>query len=151
MKTQLCFCHPYIRVSKVKQNLKNQKLSILDYANRNKFKIDKFIEYSISSRKSPKERGIDKLLSQLKPKDRLIVSELSRLGRSVGQILQTVDELVKNKINLVSIKENITINGGKRDIQTKVMITLIGLFAEIERDLISERTKEGLYAARAKG
>jgi len=81
----------------------------------------------------------------------LIVSELSRIGRSLGQIINIVDYLVKEKIKFQTIKENITINPGKHDIQTKVMITMFGLFAEIERDLISERTKSGLQAAREKG
>jgi DNA invertase Pin-like site-specific DNA recombinase len=82
--------------------------------------------------------------------DTLIVSELSRLGRSVGQIITIVDQLIKMEVRLIAIKENMVING-KHDIQSKVMITLFGLFAEIERDLISERTKQGLNAARAKG
>jgi DNA invertase Pin-like site-specific DNA recombinase len=82
--------------------------------------------------------------------DLLLVSELSRLGRSVGQIIQIVDDLVKNQIRLVAIKEDIRLDG-RQDIQSKVMVTLFGLFAEIERDLISERTREGLAAAKAKG
>jgi DNA invertase Pin-like site-specific DNA recombinase len=74
----------------------------------------------------------------------------SRLGRSVGQVIQIVDELVKNQIRFIAIKENIHLDG-KQDIQSKVMVTMFSLFAEIERDLISERTREGLIAARAKG
>lgn len=100
---------------------------------------------------SPKERGLDLLLNKLKPNDRLLVSELSRLGRSLGKIIHIVDQLIKRKVSFVAIKENIEINGGKQNIQTKVMVTMFGLFAEIERDLISERTKQGLAAARAKG
>ncbi len=80
----------------------------------------------------------------------MIISELSRLGRSVGQIIQIVDALIKNNIRFVAIKENIKING-KQDIQSKVMITMFSLFAEIERDLISERTKQGLAAAKKRG
>ena len=79
-----------------------------------------------------------------------MVSELSRLGRSVGQIIQMIDDLISNHIQFVAIKENIELSG-KQDIQTKVMVTMFGLFAEIERDLISERTKEGIATARAKG
>jgi len=80
----------------------------------------------------------------------MLVSELSRLGRSVGQVIQIVDDLLKHQIRLVAIKENIHLDG-KQDIQSKVMVTMFGLFAEIERDLISERTREGLVAAREKG
>ena len=78
------------------------------------------------------------------------MSELSRLGRSVGQVIQIVDDLIKHQIKFIAIKENIHLDG-KQDIQSKVMVTMFGLFAEIERDLISERTCEGLAAARAKG
>jgi len=140
----------YLRVSTDKQELGNQKFEILDYAQKHKIKIDEFMEIEISSRKTTKQRRIDELLSVLQENDSLIVSELSRLGRSVGQIISIVDELIKNKVRLVAIKENIDING-KQNMQTKVMVTLFGLFAEIERDLISERTKQGLQAARAKG
>ncbi len=82
--------------------------------------------------------------------DRLVVSELSRLGRSLNQVIQIIDELVKRKVRFTAIKEDIRFEG-KQDLQTKVMIALFGLFAEVERDLISERTKEGLAAARSKG
>jgi DNA invertase Pin-like site-specific DNA recombinase len=90
------------------------------------------------------------VLDQLHAGDTLVVSELSRLGRSVGQIIQLLDELLKTNVTLVAIKENLMLRDTP-DIQTKVMITLFSLFAEIERDLIAERTKEGLVAARAKG
>jgi DNA invertase Pin-like site-specific DNA recombinase len=89
-------------------------------------------------------------LEQVQAGDLILVSELSRLGRSVGQIIQLVDRLLKHQVQLVAIKEHIRLNG-TQDLQTKVMITLFGLFAEIERDLIAERTKEGLAAARAQG
>ena len=79
-----------------------------------------------------------------------IVSELSRLGRSLGQILDIIDRLIHKGVRLVSIKEAIRFEG-KQNLQTKAMIVLFGLFAEIERDLIVERTKEGLAAARARG
>jgi DNA invertase Pin-like site-specific DNA recombinase len=80
----------------------------------------------------------------------LVVSELSRLGRSVGEIITTVDTLVKDHIRLIAIKEGIRLNG-PQTLQTKVTVTLFSLFAEIERELISLRTKEGLVAARAAG
>ncbi len=80
---------------------------------------------------------------------KLIVSELSRLGRSLGQIIEIVDSLVKKGIDFVAINENISFKG-KQDMQTKVMITMFGLFAEIECDLISERTKEVLAKASGK-
>jgi DNA invertase Pin-like site-specific DNA recombinase len=140
----------YLRVSTGSQDLANQKLAVLDYARQKRFAIDRFVEAQASSRKGPAERRVEELLSSLEAGDRLVVSELSRLGRSLGQVIQFVDELVKRKVRFVAIKEDIRFEG-KQDLQTKVMIALFGLFAEVERDLISERTKEGLVAARARG
>ncbi len=82
--------------------------------------------------------------------DRLVVSELSRLGRSLGQVIAIVDSLVKRKVRFIAIKEGIRFEG-KQTLQSKVMVTLFALFSEVERDLISERTKEGLASAKAKG
>jgi DNA invertase Pin-like site-specific DNA recombinase len=140
----------YLRVSKDSQDVNNQKLAILEFAQREKMEVDLFIEITISSRKSTKERKIDQLLEQLDPGDTLIVSELSRMGRSVGEIITTIDNLVNQKIRFFAVKEGIRLNGSQ-DIQTKVMVTMFGLFAEIERDLISMRTKEALAAAKASG
>lgn len=140
----------YLRVSTDKQSLDNQRLTILDYAHKQGITIDDFVRIQVSSRKSIKKRKIDELLEQLNAGDMLIVSELSRLGRSLGQVIQIVDELIRKENKFIAVKENIALNG-KQDIQTKVMIAMFGLFAEIERDLISERTKQGLAAAKAKG
>jgi DNA invertase Pin-like site-specific DNA recombinase len=140
----------YIRVSSDKQTVDNQRLAILDYCNKQNTKVDDWIEVNMSSSKSPAQRRIDELLDRLQEGDWLIVAELSRLARSVGQIAVLVDQLLKNKIRLISIKEGIELNG-KHNIQSKTMITMFSLFSEIERDLISERTKEGLKRARAEG
>ena len=140
----------YLRVSTRSQDLANQKLAILEFSQKRRFPIDRFIESRISSRQSPLERRIEELLAALEPGDRLLVSELSRLGRSLSQVIQIVDTLVHRKIRFIAIKEGIEFDG-KQDLRTKVMIALFGLFAEVERDLISERTKEGLAAAKAKG
>ncbi len=140
----------YIRVSTDRQTVDNQRLAILDYCHRNKFQVDDWIDVNMSSRRTPAQRRIDELLERLKEGDRLIVTELSRLARSVGQIAVTVSTLLKKKVRFISIKESISLNGGQ-DMQSKVMITMFSLFSEIERDLISERTKEGLKRARAEG
>ena len=90
-----------------------------------------------------RRRRLDELTSALQPGDRLVVSELSRLGRSLGQVVAVLDALAKAGVAFVALKENIRVEG-RPDIQTKVMTTLFALFAEVERDLISERTREGL-------
>jgi DNA invertase Pin-like site-specific DNA recombinase len=140
----------YLRVSTNQQDVANQRYSILEYTHKEGKKVNKFFSYQISSRKSMKERGIDELLEELKPLDCLIVSELSRLGRSLGQIIRIIDELIQHEIEFIAIKERIHIKG-KQDKQNKIMVALFGLFAELERDLISERTKEGISAAKKKG
>ena len=140
----------YLRVSTRSQDLANQKPAILEFSQKRRFPIDQFIESRISSRQSPLQRRIDEMLGTLEPGDRLLVSELSRLGRNLSQVIQIVETLVRRKIRFIAIKEAIEFDG-KQDLQTKVMIALFGLFAEVERDLISERTKEGLAAAKAKG
>src|ERR1700704_3067863 len=140
----------YIRISTGGQGLESQRLAILDYAHRQGLTVHTFVEAQVSSRHAGARRGLDTVLEQVRPGDLILVSELSRLGRSVGQVIQLVDRLLKQRVQLVAIKENIRLNG-TQDLQTKVMITMFGLFAEIERDLIAERTKEGLAAARAQG
>ena len=112
--------------------------------------IDDFIGATASGQASEKRRRLDELISVLQRGDRLVVSELSRLGRSLGQIVAILDALTKEGVAFVALKENIRVEG-KRDIQTKVMTTLFALFAEVERDLISGRTREGLAKARSSG
>jgi len=143
----------YLRVSKDTQDVNHQRLAILQFAQKERIQVDWFIEVTVSSRKSVKERKIDMLLEQLFEGDMLIVSELSRMGRSVGEIITILDTLVKKQIRFLSVKEGIRLDSFQdcEDIQTKVMITLFGLFAEIERKLISMRTKEALATAKAAG
>jgi DNA invertase Pin-like site-specific DNA recombinase len=140
----------YLRISTDNQTTENQKLAILEHVNSKLIPIKGWVDTKTSSGKSTKERRIDELLAKLEGGDTIIVADLSRLGRSVGQIAILVDELLKKKIKVICLKENITLNG-KTDAQTKVMVTMFSLFAEIERALISERTKEGLAKARFEG
>lgn len=134
----------YIRVSTITQDCNNQKMAIYDYAHKNGITISKFIEVQASTKQSQEERRTN-LLLELKADDTIIVSELSRLGRSVIEVVKLTNELVKRKIGLIALKENLIING-ELTIQSKMIITLFSLFAEIERDLISQRTKEALAA-----
>ena len=140
----------YLRVSTAQQDLRSERLASLEYARKHNFRIDDFIETTASGLASEKRRPLDELLNVLQRGDRFVVSELSRLGRSLGQIVAILDALTKAGVAFVAMNENIRVDG-KRDIQTKVMTTLFALFAEVERDLISERTREGLAQARASG
>ena len=140
----------YLRVSRDSQDVKNQRLALLEFAQKEQLVISEFMELNMSSRRSLKERQMDLLMDKLVEGDMLVVSELSRMGRSVGEVISTVDALVKRQVQLLSIKEGIRLKQSQ-DLQSKVMVTLFSLFAEIERSLISLRTKEGLAAARASG
>ena len=84
----------YLRVSKDSQDVNNQRLAILEFARQEHREIGEFMELHVSSRRSPRERQLDVLLARLEAGDTLIVSELSRMGRSVGEIITTVDTLV---------------------------------------------------------
>lgn len=142
----------YLRVSTDAQDMNAQRLEILDRANREGLQVNDWVSFEISSRRSMDERGITGLLDRLDPGDMLIVAELSRLGRSLGQVIEIVNRLIDGKVLLWSIKDGIRLDGtGQMDLATKTMVAMFGLMAEIERDLISQRTKAGLAAARAKG
>ena len=140
----------YIRVSTEQQDVRNQQHEILEYANQHKLHVNRFVKREISSRKDLKARGIEELLGSLKKGDTLVVPELSRLGRSIIEVISVINELVKQKIRFISIKQHLDIKGN-HDVQSKVMVTIFSLLAELERDLISERTKKALAAKRAEG
>ncbi|KKB96224.1 hypothetical protein SZ25_00691 [Candidatus Arcanobacter lacustris] len=136
----------YIRTSTSKQDLTNQQHEILSYANKNDLKIDEFIGIQLSSRKTPKQRRIEELVTKLTDASTLIVTELSRLGRSTSEVIDLVNELIKNNIEIIIIKQNIVIKRNKYDITSKIMVTFFSLFAELERDMVSLRTKDALAA-----
>ena len=138
----------YLRVSTDDQTADNQRLAIYKEG----YKPDTWIEAAVSSRKTLATRRIDELLEKVQAGDLIVVTELSRLGRSVGQIAILVDKLLKKKVSLHCMKEGIKIGGAvTMDMNSKVMVTMFSLFGEIERDLISERTKEGLKRAVSEG
>ena len=142
----------YVRVSTDDQDYRNQKFEILNYCDRSGMKVDKWLEVEMSSRSSAKDRRIDELVANLKSNDRLLVSELSRLGRSTGEVIQLIKTLTDRKIEFVAVKQGFRINSqNNKDMTSKVMVTIFSLLAELERDLISERTKMGLARAKASG
>ena len=132
----------YLRASTDKQDLNHQKLELLEFARKKSLSIDEFVEITISSRKSSKQRRIDELLGMLNDGDILLVTELSRLGRSTTEVITIVNSLAKRNIRVIVLKQNLDIS--QQDINSKVTLTLFSLFSELERDLISLRTKEAL-------
>ncbi|QWR77156.1 recombinase family protein [Candidatus Magnetomonas plexicatena] len=142
----------YIRVSTDEQDYRNQKFEILNYCDKEHIKVDTWIELEVSTRKSLKERSIDKLMSSLESGDRLIVTELSRLGRSTGEVIQLIKKLAALKVEFISVKQGLKINASNdNDMTSKIMVTIFSLLAELERDLLSHRTKTALQRARADG
>jgi len=142
----------YVRVSLNEQDYRHQKFEILNHCDSKGWKVDRWLELEMSSRRSAKDRRIDELLSVIGPGDRLIVSELSRLGRSTSEVIQLVNTLATRKIEFVAIKQGLEVNAQNgRDMNSKVMVTIFSLLAELERDLISERTKIALARAKASG
>ena len=139
----------YLRTSTDKQDLNNQKLEILEWARKKDLKVDEFVEITMSSRKTSKQRRIEEVLQMLADSDTLIVTELSRLGRSTAEVIALVNELVARNIRVIILKQNLDIS--QHDMHSKVIITLFSLFAELERDLISLRTKEALAAKKRQG
>lgn len=137
----------YIRVSTEEQNLENQKKAISE-----QFSINEWIEEKKSGTIDYHKRSLGNLLEKLKEKDILVITELSRLGRSISMIFDIISDLKKRKVRVVAIKNNFDMNPeNSNDIITSVILFAFGLSAQIERQLISERTKQGLAVARAKG
>lgn len=141
----------YIRVSTATQDLEAQKLAILAFAQKEKIVIDEFVDTVISTRKRGQQSEFEQLIKSMEEGDTLILSELTRAGRSLQAIITHVNHLMQKKVNLISIKENLRILNGEQDLQAKITVALFGLLGEVERDLISQRTKEGLAKAKANG
>jgi DNA invertase Pin-like site-specific DNA recombinase len=138
----------YLRVSTEEQDTEKNKADVLKFANDRNFGRVHFVEEKVSGTKSWKERKIKKIIDELGERDRLIVPELSRLGRSMLEIMEILALAKEKGIAIYDVKNGWELNG---TIQSKVMALVFSIAAEIERDLISKRTTEGLRVARAKG
>lgn len=138
----------YIRVSTDKQDLANQKYEITNFAAANGFAIDGWIDETISGAKDYKKRALFPLMKRLKPGDRIVCAELSRLGRELMMIMEILRYCLEHGIEIWTHKDGYKLGN---DIQSKVLAFAFGLSAEIERNLISQRTKEALARKRAEG
>ncbi len=138
----------YTRVSTELQNTENQKHEIQTFVKSQKIKIDKWVDEIISSRKSLKERQLGKLLKHLKKGDILIASELSRLGRNLLEVMGILQSCLEKDCQIWTLKENYKLGA---DIQSKVLAFAFSLAAEIERQLISQRTRESLKRIKDEG
>lgn len=138
----------YIRVSSDKQTVENQRFEIENFANLNGFKIDGWIEETICGTKNYDKRELGKLLNKVKKDDLIICAELSRLGRNLFMIMEILNICMTKECKVWTIKDNYRLG---EDIQSKVLAFAFGLSAEIERNLISQRTKEALVRKRSEG
>lgn len=138
----------YIRVSTDKQTVENQRFEILEFAKRNSLVLDSWIEETVSGTIRPENRALGKLLDSIQKDDLIICSELSRLGRSLFMIMSILNKLMEKGARIWTIKDGYRLGD---DIQSKVLAFAFGLSAEIERNLISQRTKEALERKKAEG
>ena len=139
----------YIRViSILQQDLEKQKHLLLEYAQSHQLLISEFINVEISSRKNTQERRIDELLLKLQQDDMLLVAELSRLGRNMLETLNIISQLSENRVSIIFVRQPELSTTGSH---TKLLLAIYSYFAELERDFISIRTKQGLAAAKAQG
>ncbi len=138
----------YIRVSTDKQTVENQRFEVSRFCEKEGITIDCWIEETISGTKEPEKRKLGKFLKQIRKGDILICAELSRLGRSLLMIMAILNECLKREAQVWTIKDNYRLGS---DISSKVLAFAFGLSAEIERNLISQRTKEALARKRAEG
>lgn len=146
--TKSIMIYGYIRVSSDKQTVENQRFEINKFCERNKLVIDGWIEETISGTKSYNKRELGKLLKRAQKDDLIICAELSRLGRNLFMIMEILNICVSKECSVWTIKDNYRLGD---DIQSKVLAFAFGLSAEIERNLISQRTKEALARKKAEG
>ncbi|MBR6389061.1 MAG: master DNA invertase Mpi family serine-type recombinase [Opitutales bacterium] len=140
--------YAYLRVSSEKQTLENQRFEIEKYCKSQNINIDFWIQETISGTKKLAERKLGELLNNMKSYDKLIVSEISRLGRNIMDIMNILNYCIERKIVVISKKEGYEFSDS---INSKVLAFAFGLAAEIERNLISQRTKEALARKKAQG
>ncbi len=138
----------YIRVSSDKQTVENQRFEIENFCQNQNIKIDGWIEETISGTQNYNKRELGRLLQKVQKDDLIICAELSRLGRNLFMIMEILNICMTKECKVWTIKDNYRLG---EDIQSKVLAFAFGLSAEIERNLISQRTKEALARKKAEG
>jgi putative DNA-invertase from lambdoid prophage Rac len=138
----------YIQVSTDKQTTENQRFAILKYADEKQLRVDQWIEETISATKQLSHRKLGFLLSRMQQDDILIVSELSRLGRSLLEVMSILHTLMEQEVKVFTTKERYELGN---NISSKVLAFAFSLSAEIERSMISSRTKEALARKKSEG
>ncbi len=138
----------YLRVSTSKQHLVNQQDEIRRFAHTKEIEVSRWVTEIVSGKKNQKERKLGRVINQLKPGDTLIVTEISRLSRTLTEIMTIMGKCLEKNITIYSTKDGYAFDN---TINSKVLCFAFGLVAEIERNLISMRTKEALALRKAEG
>lgn len=138
----------YIRVSTDKQTVENQRFEIEKFIQKSQLAVDSWIEETISGTVSPSKRNLGKLIEKTKRGDIIICSELSRLGRNMFMIMSILNVLMENGVIIYTVKEKYRLG---EDLTSKVLAFAFSISAEIERELISQRTIEALKRKKAEG
>jgi len=140
--------YAYIRVSTDKQNTENQKFEILKFIDEKKVTIDRWVEETITTKKYIEHRKLGELLKELSSDDILICSEISRIGRSLMEVMSILHLLMKKDVKVYTVKERYELGN---NINSKILAFAFSLAAEIERQMISQRTKEALARKKFEG
>ncbi len=140
--------YAYLRVSTLDQDEENQRQGVDNKALSLGFTIDKYVIDRISGTQEPEKRNLGKLLRRVKPGDIIIVSELSRFGRRLFMLFRILEQLLKKDVSVYSVKDGYSLDNS---LQSKIMAFTFGIAAEIERDMISMRTREALALKKANG
>ena len=138
----------YLRISTDQQDAKNQKFCILDYCNKNNLGSTKFVEDTASGKVAWQNRAIGQIIEKASKDDLIIVSEISRLGRSALQVLEILEAAAKKEIIVHVAKNQMVMDGS---MQSTITATILGLAAQIEREFLSSRTKDALAKRKAEG
>jgi len=138
----------YVRISTKQQDTENQKFEILKYVDKLGVVVNKWVNETVSGKKSYKERELGNLIKEIQKGDSLIVTELSRLGRSLLEVMEILNQLLEREVKIHIVKSNMELG---KNIQSKVLAFAFSLAAEIERDLISSRTIESLGRLKSEG
>ncbi len=140
--------YAYIRVSTDKQTVENQRFEIQKFATTKELIIDRWVSETVSGTKAASDRKLGPLLKKMKKGDTLIISEISRLGRNLMQIMSILNLCMVRETMVLTVKEKYELDN---NINSQILAFAFGLSAQIERDLISQRTKEGLARRKAEG
>lgn len=138
----------YVRVSTDKQSTENQRFEIENYSKEKGFRIERWIDETISGTTNVSDRQLGRLLKQIRKGDTLITTELSKLGRNLMQVMGFLHQCMERDIIVFTVKERYELGN---NINSKILAFAFSLSAEIERNLISQRTREALARKKAEG